>query len=140
MSDATTLDRFWAKVTITDSCWLWHRPDAYGYGAFTIRRGMIVKAHRFAYELFVGPIPDGLDLDHLCRVRHCVNPAHLEPVTRRENALRGVGPTAVNARKSHCIHGHPLTEGQGRRICRTCNAERNKAWRQRRSFGELESA
>lgn len=65
-------------------------------------------AHRRIYEMLRGPVPDDLTLDHLCRVRHCVNPAHLEPVSNRENVLRGVGPTAENARRTHCRRGHPF--------------------------------
>ena len=84
-------DRFWAKVERTDRCWLWTAGlDAYGYGQFYLAGGTMVKAHRFAWELELGPIPRGLTLDHLCRVRHCCRPSHLEPVTSRENVQRGV--------------------------------------------------
>lgn len=83
-------DRFWSKVNKTDTCWLWTRcRDGHGYGQFVLRDQKKVLAHRFAYELVVGPIPEGLDIDHLCRVRLCCNPAHLEPVTRSENLYRG---------------------------------------------------
>ncbi len=115
-------------------CWVWDRGlDGYGYGRMRGRR-----AHRVSYELHVGPIPEGLDLDHLCRVRNCVNPAHLEPVTRAENVLRGVSRPAENARKTHCIHGHALTPDNvyvppkrpGMRYCLRCrdirNANRNR--------------
>lgn len=121
----TAAQRFWTKVEFTDSCWLWtaQRDQAGGYGVFWCERP--VMAHRWAYEFCVGEIPAGLTLDHLCRVRHCVRPAHLEPVTGRVNILRGVGPTAINARKTHCTHGHALAgtnlrrEG-ARRQCREC--------------------
>ncbi len=89
-----------------------------------------MRAHRFAYELLVGPIPDGLVIDHLCRVRHCVNPAHMEPVTRWENTLRGGSFSAVAARQTHCVNGHPFDEEnthvdrRGFRRCRACNRER----------------
>lgn len=128
---ASVLERFWAKVERVESseCWLWLAcQDGKGYGLFWV--GRYVRAHRFAYELLVGPIPEGLQLDHLCRVRHCVNPAHLEPVTNRENVLRGEGLPAQAARKTHCPHGHPYDEANtlgrsdGSRVCRTCN----RAW------------
>lgn len=118
---------FWAKVDrgTTDGCWLWlgaHR--ATGYGSF---RGQC--SHRFAYELVVGPIPEGLELDHLCRVRECVNPAHLEPVTRRENILRSDNFAGQRARQTHCKRGHEFTaantyvNARGNRSCRTCHRE-----------------
>ena len=119
-------DRFWPKVRQDDEtgCWNWVGNTSDGYGALRIDRKM-VKAHRFAYELLVGPIPDGLQLDHLCRNRACCNPGHLEPVTDVENILRGEGPPAVNARKTHCIHGHEFTEANTYvyphfRSCKAC--------------------
>ncbi len=85
--------RFFSRVDKRpDGCWLWtaHVHPRTGYVQFRIggRKGKMVLAHRWAYERFTGPIPAGLELDHLCRVRHCVNPAHLEPVTRSENRRR----------------------------------------------------
>jgi hypothetical protein len=83
-------------------------------------------AHRWSWEKVNGSVPDDLHIDHLCRNRACVNPAHLEPVTRRENILRGVGITAQNARKTHCKNGHEFTEANtyirpgGHRGCREC--------------------
>lgn len=83
-------------------------------------------AHRTAYKVFRGEIPDGLDIDHLCRVRHCVNPDHLEAVTRRTNLLRGIGVTAIRAKQTHCKSGHPLSgknliiRKNGTRKCRIC--------------------
>ena len=82
-------------------------------------------AHRVSYELFRGPIPDGLQIDHLCRIRHCVNPDHLEAVTQRENILRGTSPSAKAAARDACINGHPYTPEntklfRGDRQCRTC--------------------
>lgn len=123
---ATPVQRFLA-LTDKDSgdCWLWTgRLNWAGYASFWFD-GRTVKAHRWSYQHHVGPIPDGMQLDHLCRVRHCVNPEHLEPVTNRENSLRGIGPTAINAAKTHCKRGHEFTpentyrDAKGR-MCRAC--------------------
>ena len=124
--------QFWAKVDRQGpgDCWPWlaSRNEG-GYGQFrgALGGGM---AHRFAYEAIVGPIPEGLTLDHLCRNRACVNPAHLEPVTSRVNTLRGDGLAARRARQTHCKRGHEFTpengyvytdpKGRERRICRAC--------------------
>lgn len=95
------------------------------------------QAHRVAYELFVAEIPEGFDLDHLCRNRGCVNPDHLEPVTRRENLLRGETIPARNARITHCPQGHPYDAENtrirpcGRRRCAACNREAARRWRAR---------
>lgn len=95
-------------------------------------------AHRWSYEHYVGPIPAGLHLDHLCRNPKCVNPEHLEPVTIKENLLRGIGPSARNAAKTHCPVGHPyspentyINPNQGQRICRSCGRDRAQAARDR---------
>ena len=104
-----------------------------GYGQFR-SGGRAFLAHRFAYELWVGPIPDGLVLDHLCRVRHCVNHDHLEPVTQKENTLRGIGFVAVNAVKEVCPKcGEDFTpytdpSGYTRRKCLPCKREGNREW------------
>ena len=133
--------RFWAKVFVWQhagvqgECWTWGGSrDPEGYGQSN-RRSQVVKAHRRAWEALVGPIPDGLHLDHLCRNRACVRPAHLEPVTCRENVLRGIGPAARNARKTHCASGHPLS-GSNLRI-KSCGArecvECRRAWNRERN-------
>lgn len=116
-------DRFWSKVNKTKTCWLWTgcKSGSFGYGAFfTAARKFM--AHRFSYELSKGPIPEGLQLDHLCRTPSCVNPDHLEAVTARVNTLRGIGPTAINARRDKCVKGHDDWESTsiGTRKCRTC--------------------
>jgi hypothetical protein len=96
-----------------------------GYGKLS-KDGKYKRAHRLAYELARGPIPSGLQIDHLCRVRSCVNVAHMEVVTNRQNTLRGVGRTAVNARKTHCLRGHEFTPqntyryANNQRTCRIC--------------------
>jgi hypothetical protein len=103
-------------------CWLWlNALNGHGYGT-RWHNNKQTGAHRVSYELHIGPVPEGLYLDHLCRVRCCVNPHHLEPVTQRENTLRG----ARGRMKTHCPHGHPLdyTEKSGKRVgrrrCGTC--------------------
>ena len=126
--------RFWSKVVKTDTCWLWKAAiNNTGYSIFW-GNGKLGAAHRFAYKLLVGEIPVGYDLDHLCRVRHCVNPAHLEPVTRQENLLRGQTITASNAAKTHCPKGHAfignnIKMNSGSRKCRTCENAYTRQWR-----------
>lgn len=141
--ELTPAGRFFAKVDKTGDCWLWTGCLTHGgYGQLTSENRKW-SAHRFAYSLLVGPIPEGLDLDHLCRVRNCVNPAHLEPVTRAENLHRGFGTGfQVNASKTHCAQGHPYDEAntiysKRGRICRTC---RNRWRRERRARKRQESA
>lgn len=119
-------------------CWVWQRAtDGKGYGTLGVRRSKgvwaTVKAHRYVYEQLVGPIPAGYQLDHLCRNRACVNPQHLEPVSNRENGLRGFGVSGLNARKKYCPVGHPLEGDNVRnksphpdrpwRECKTCERE-----------------
>ena len=110
-----------------DECWPWPGyVNSHGYG-YARWRGGAVRAHRVAYEAVIGPIPEGLVLDHLCRNRACVNPYHLEPVDDRTNNLRGFSPPAMNARKTHCSRGHEFTPENtyrwpnGKRRCRTCH-------------------
>lgn len=128
--------RFWPKVAkgeTTEDCWLWRggRTES-GYARLFRNdpKGQL-RAHRVAFELMVGPIPEDLTLDHLCRVRHCVNPWHLEPVTLAVNVLRGESLNARNARKTQCHNGHPFDginthiDAKGHRSCRACSRGRD---------------
>lgn len=133
------IDRFLEKVQPNENgCIEWTGGlNGVGYGQFyaggRTSPGETGKtyAHRWAYEYYLGPIPDGMHLDHLCRNTKCVNPQHLEPVTCRENLLRGVGPSAVHAQKTHCPEGHPYAGNnlyvhprKGYRVCRACGRKR----------------
>jgi hypothetical protein len=119
--------RFWSKVAKSDGCWTW---TAYttrdGYGVFGVEPRKTALAHRVAYEMERGPVPDGLELDHLCRNPRCVRPEHLEPVTHRENLLRGNGWSGRHARQTTCKRGHPFdvrntyVTRSGGRSCRAC--------------------
>lgn len=103
-------DRLFARVEVTDGCWYWKGPTSGGgYGKISVNReGRVV--HRVCYELLVGPIPENLVLDHICRVKHCVNPSHLRAVDSRTNSVENsVSPMAVNAAKTHCVNGHELS-------------------------------
>lgn len=136
---------FWQKVDKTTSdCWLWlstKQQDGYGYYAVNENGKRWGKcAHRIAYELVIGPIPDGLVLDHLCDNKSCVNPAHLEPVTQAVNLLRSKKTVnSINAAKTHCKHGHEFTSENtyiapsvGTRHCKTCIKRRSKQYQNKR--------
>lgn len=141
--DAKLAERWRAKVDMADEgCWLWTgsflRQSRYGQIHVKLRSGKwsATVAHRVAYEIFRGPIPDGLVLDHLCRNRQCVNPSHLEAVDNRTNILRGTGFSARHARKTHCPQQHPYDEPntyidkRGLRHCRACFRDRSRAKRE----------
>jgi hypothetical protein len=127
--------RLFAKCGAEDrghesACWIWTASvDNGGYGKFGVS-GRVLGAHRVAYELLVGPVPEGLELDHLCRERACINPTHLEPVTRAENHRRGYW-----VQRTHCVNGHPFDEANtyiradnGWRVCRSCDRERQRQY------------
>ena len=144
MQNTTTVSRFLSRIGKPTHfgrwlCWPWIGGiDKQGYGRLSAPRTPRSKlwtpllAHRYSYEYFIGPIPFGLVLDHKCRNRCCVNPKHLDPVTNGVNTLRGNGPAAMNARKTHCKRGHSLSgsnvriatfkNGKKSRICRKCMA------------------
>lgn len=147
------IEKFWKhiRVEVPDGCWLWTGDtDKEGYGLLRPygNKGMHCRAHRFSYEYFLGPIPGNLPLDHLCDTPPCVYPYHLEPKTQRANVLRGIGPSAVNARKTHCKRGHPFDEentrifqgkyGPGKR-CRACANEKQQQryWDNPEKYREL---
>lgn len=144
------VERFWMKVDlngppppdpwvpIETGCWLWTRPLNRGQGRFWDGSHNIL-AHRYAYTLIVGPIPDDLTIDHLCRVTYCVNPEHLEPVPKGVNTLRSNAESAQNARLTTCKKGlHPLSGdnlirgSKGERLCRECNREKHRRSNKRR--------
>lgn len=134
-----SVKNFWAAVNKDhpNGCWVragWRNPHGYTQGSLDGKKKL---AHRIAYELTYGPVPEGHEIDHLCRNRACCNPDHLEAVTRRENQSRSDSTfTAINREKTHCPHGHPYNElntlvtASGYRRCRWCNV-----LRKRRRFG-----
>jgi hypothetical protein len=135
--------RFWSKVDRRDDaeeCWPWLASVQVargGYGQFRVRPRTL-RAHVIAYTLLVGPVPEGMVLDHLCRNPPCVNPAHLEPVTQGTNSRRGMAPTVIAFREGRCMKGHPMTpdniavKPDGDRRCRVCaNATALRAYYRR---------
>jgi len=132
-------ERFWSKVDVRgrNECWLWQATIVNsGYGRFWYQ-GKLELAHRVAYMICIGPIPEGMTIDHVrargCTSRACVNPAHLEPVSRGENVMRGDTIPAANAAKTHCVNGHEFTpentiihrrNGRRYRACRQCETDR----------------
>jgi len=133
------IQRFLQKITInSNGCWVWTgRLDYYGYGTMKVIN-KTKKSHRFIYEYYHGMICPDLTIDHLCRNKACSNPIHLEQVTNRENILRGNNPAAINARRTHCIHGHKYctqnayTPFKGQRRCKWCTLKNNKLSRLRK--------
>jgi HNH endonuclease len=137
----SAIERFCAGIIIDPltECWIWIKSrTSEGYGTLRVN-GPMVKAHRFAYEFFRGPIPDGFELDHACRNRPCSNPWHLEPLLHEDNLRRSpLAPAAVNERKVYCKRGHEFTpsntyrHSNGGRECRTCKLLLQRKWRAKR--------
>lgn len=132
--------RVWDQIDATGDCWLWATNIRKGYGHLVVKdRGHrhFLTAHRLVWYWLVGPIENKLELDHLCRVRRCVNPAHLEPVTHQTNQRRGWGVSGICASKRRCQNGHPFTgenlviHSDGRRACRICETAHNRRHRVR---------
>jgi len=139
--DERRLFRFVALIERGEDCWEWKgdRHPKTRYGRFWFSRHDDRLAHRIAHEWAIGQIPDLLTIDHLCRNRGCVNPAHLEIVTRGENTLRGDSPWSINKRKTHCLHGHEFTAEntylyRGTRSCKACWSIRKRQYRARASL------
>lgn len=131
VDDVDVAERLLSKVQVVDECWVWTgSQNGRGYGQVAVE-GVPRLAHRVAYETFVGVIPEGLHLDHLCSRRLCIRPRHLEPVTPSENNARSLSPSAFNGRKTSCAAGHPYDRvyvdphGQKHRYCSICLQVRN---------------
>jgi hypothetical protein len=146
--DSRLPERFWSKTMVqADGCWQWIGAVTDGYGSYRHDNKPIL-AHRAAYTVFVGPIPGtfphGLTVDHLCRNRSCVNPAHMELVSRGENSLRGDGAATKNKQKTHCSRGHSYTPentyvpSDGKRYCRACSRIRSREYSERHPGYEAE--
>lgn len=128
---------FWERVNKTETCWLWlGARTKNGYGNIKVD-GKVQYAHRVAYEEKFGPLPAFTDrqLDHLCRVRNCVNPDHLELVTHRENVLRGESVVANFARQETCVNGHPFdSRSKRQRVCLVCHRAADRRWARKRKM------
>ncbi len=122
--------RLTKKFKMTEGCWPWTAAKVHnGYGVFWTGR-RLNYAHRVVYEWLVGPIPPGLEIDHLCRNRGCVRPSHLEPVTHQENDRRGVAarPKKLNCKQGHPFSDHGFKDSRGARQCRVCANARNRKY------------
>ena len=147
-NNVPAMDRFLMRLDIIEGseCIFWKDPlMKNGYGQLCVNGGFFL-AHRFSYSQFIGPIPPGICIDHICRQRNCVNPSHLRLVTRKENTIQNsIGPTALNMAKTHCIYGHEFTPENTyrthsstgpKRACKICSKRREKKYRDRILLGK----
>lgn len=140
------MERFWSKVQQSGDCWVWTSEQSRGYGRIRIS-GRNVLAHRWSYEAMIGPIPDGLQIDHLCRNRLCVNPYHLEPVTAKVNIQRREEARVAAGIPTHCARGHEFTPSNtivksgnnGKRACRRCQRDWQRAYHRRQAAAKAGS-
>lgn len=127
-------DKFLDRIVTDGECIIFTGTKSpQGYGSFQSANRVRMQAHRISYQVFVGPLIDGLVIDHICRNRLCVRPDHLRQVTHQVNILAGVGATAVHAKKTHCVNGHEYTtENTHRtrhgRACKICRKEKKRVW------------
>ena len=137
-------ERLWQRIDTTGPCWEWEGCRVVGYGK-VYAGGRTWRVHRLVWELLVGPIPDGMVLDHLCHNRACSNPDHLQVTTQRENITRGGTLPAMWLRQTHCVNGHPLsgdnlgTGSDGERRCKTCHRDRQREYARRNRQRRAES-
>lgn len=132
-------ERFFARVVAGPGCcWIWTGPLSGPYASFSVGRRSVL-GHRWVWEFTNSPIPEGLTVDHLCRVKRCVNPSHMEIVTQRVNGERSDSAAALNSRKTECVNGHPFDAantytppGGARRVCRACALRRTREWQARK--------
>jgi hypothetical protein len=134
-------DRIADRIDAVGPCWLWQgstNPTGYGW---VWADGKNHRVHRYVYEQLVEPIPEGMTLDHLCRVRHCTNPDHLEVVGRGANVLRSpITITSIHARQTECVNGHTfdgVSSTNGQRTCRACARENQARYRERKRHADL---
>lgn len=143
---ADEVSRFWSKVEITDGCWLWKSASAKGYGAFTAWRNgkwCMVRPHIYAYELLVGPVPEGRELHHeVCHNKICCNPSHLLPLTKSEHSFKSDSLAGKRIAQTHCKRGHPFDavnsyiRPNGTKFCRQCVIDNQRARYQAAPYAE----
>lgn len=137
--------RLLKKTKFDGDCWIFTGALTNGYGKIYGPNKKYHRNHRLSYETFVGEIPKGLVIDHICRNTACFNPKHLRPLTDKENILIGIGPTAVNAKKTRCRNGHKFTKANTYRYgpknnyrgCKICRVQTTRIWRSKNKYKEV---